>query len=116
MAQQILTLETLHKFDFGKAAMAWQTALAQAVRDITDRPGDQTARKVILTATLKPTLQQDGDVVDAAVDFQIQTKLPAYQTASRPAGVTRNGQLYFQEHAPDNPDQTTFEPLDDNEP
>ncbi len=109
MAQQQLSLETLKDFDFGRSAAAVQLALKKAVLDILDRPGDKSARKVVLTTELRPRVLQDGDVVDADVNFIIEVKTPKWATAPVPANVTRGGALLFQELAPDNPDQTTIE-------
>ena len=109
MARKQLSLDTLGDFDFGRAAVAFQKALEAVVRDCTDRPGDKHARTVELKASIVPVMLQDGDVVDVEVDFQIRSKVPAWQTAARPLNVSRNGQLFFEEFAPDNPNQMTLD-------
>ena len=103
-----LDLSNLKDFDFGKADAAFNKCLENAVRDLLDRPGDKTARKVVLQVELTPIIQQDGDVVDADVNFQCLAKLPAYRTANRPAAIDRQGHLVFQPDAPDNPRQETL--------
>ena len=109
MARMVLSLETLKDFNMGKAHVAFQLALATVVKDLLDRPGDKSARKVILTANIVPVVQQDGDVVDAAVDFTVQAKMPAYQTSSKPVAVDRQGRLFFNDMAADNPHQATID-------
>lgn len=109
MSLQTLSLDTLKNFDFGYAHVAVQEALRKVVMDILDRPGDATARKVVLAASIKPVLMQDGDVVQAQISFEIDAKVPKWSTHPAPANVTRNGTLLFQELAPDNPDQMTID-------
>ncbi len=109
MSLQTLSLDTLKDFDFGKANVAFEHALRKIVRDIIDRPGDKSARKVILTTELTPQLEQDGDVVSASVGFLIEAKIPKWKTQPQPTNVTSRGQLLFQELAPDNPDQMTID-------
>lgn len=104
-----LSLDTLKDFDFGKAAVAWEKALGQVVKDCLDRPGEEKARTVTMTTNIRPIVQQDGDVVDVEVDFSVKAKLPPWQTAGRPAIPSRNGQLFFSDMAPDNPRQTTID-------
>ena len=109
MARMELTLETLADFDFGKASVAFQQALRRAVADCLDRPGDKSPRKVTLTTSIIPLVQQDGDVVEAHVDFKIAAAVPPWQTAKRPVQTTRQGQLFFRPDAPDNPSQKTLD-------
>ncbi len=104
-----LSLETLDKFDFGKASIAWQKGLERVVRDLLDRPGDTNKRTVTLEAVIKPVRQQDGDVVDAEVEFVVVAKIPPHRTHPRPLVVSLGGQLFFEELAPDNPRQSTLE-------
>jgi hypothetical protein len=109
MGQQQLSLDTLKDFDYGKAAAALEHALGIAVRDLIDRPGDTTARKVTLTIALKPLLEQDGDVVNADVGFAVGCSIPKWSTNPKPAAVRKSGHLLFQDMAPDNPDQMTID-------
>lgn len=109
MGRMELSLGTLPEFDFGKASVAFQQALKRIVLDCTDRPGDKRARTIVLTTTIVPVVQQDGDVVDVQVDFSVKSKVPAWQTAPRPVMVTAKGQLFFNDLAPDNPRQTTID-------
>ena len=109
MPKMQLNLETLADFDYGKAAEAFRQALASVVRDCMDRPGEKKARTVTLTASIVPVVLQDGDVVDAEVDFSISNKIPKWQTAARPLAVDRQGRLFFNDMAPDNPRQMDIE-------
>ena len=109
MTRMQLSLDTLKDFDLGKPAVAFEQAMAEAVRNCLDRPGEKKARNVELTVNIKPVLQQDGDVVDVEVDFTIKTKLPPWQTATRPVKPTKRGQLFFNDLASDDPDQHTID-------
>ena len=109
MVRMKLSLATLKDFDFGKAAEHYQEALGIAVRDCVDRPGESKARTVTLTTSIVPLMQQEGDVVEAAVDFKIASSVPAWKTATRPVAVTRQGDLAFNDMAPDNPSQRTLD-------
>jgi hypothetical protein len=104
----LLSLESLHEFDFGKASVTFAAHLKNAVRDILDRPGDKTARSVVMEVKIAPVLHQDGDVVDANVQFLFSVKIPKFSTAERPLIVSRQGDLFFQPDAPDNPRQSTL--------
>lgn len=115
MSRQPLSLTTLENFDVGKAYVAWQQALKRAVLDCLDRIGEKKARTVVLVTSIVPVLQQDGDVVDANVDFKITISLPPWQTATRPVGVSRDGSLFFQELIEEDDRQTTLDDLHEQE-
>jgi hypothetical protein len=108
MPRQKLSLATLPDFDMGKAFVAWQQAMARVVKDLLDRPGDKKARQVVLNCNVVPVMTQDGDVVDAEVDFTIVAKLPPWMTCTRPVGISKDGSLFFSADAPDNPRQATL--------
>jgi hypothetical protein len=113
--RQLLSLSTLKDFDFGKANAAFQSQLTAAVRDCLDRPGDSAARMVVLEVSIKPVMLQDGDVVDAVVQFFVSMKRPKLRTAERPLGITRTGDLFFSEAAPDNPRQPSLVDRDEED-
>lgn len=109
MPRMQLSLATLGEFDFGKAAVAFQKELQKVVIDMIDRPGDDRPRTVTLKTSLKPLVQQEGDVVDSQVEFEITSSMPSRRTKPRPAMIDRRGNLLFSADAPDNPRQETFE-------
>jgi hypothetical protein len=113
MPRTLLSLDTLRDFDFGKAAVTFQAHLKNAVRDILDRPGDKTARAVIMETKITPVVHQDGDVIDANVQFLFSVKIPKFSTAERPLVVSRQGDLFFQKDSPDNPRQSSL--IEDDE-
>ena len=115
MSKMELRLDTLADFDFGKAAVAFKQALAQVVKDCLDRPGDKTARKVVLTTIITPEMAQDGDVVNAQVHFEVKAAVPNWKTAPRPVLTGRAGQLIFNDMAPDNPHQQTIDEEEEQE-
>lgn len=112
----LLSLETLKDFDLGKAKIAFEHALKKVATDCLERPGTKAARKIVFTTNVVPILQQDGDVVDVEIDFTVQAKVPAWQTAAKPLAVTKVGGLLFNDLAMDNPRQRTVdEVLDEDE-
>jgi len=112
--RQFLSLESLPDFDNGKAQAAWQHALKQVVMDLLSRPGERAARTVTLTCAITPIAEQGGDVVDADVAFEIKTKTPAMKTAPKPMATDRQGRLFFNDMAPDNPYQQTIDEASNN--
>lgn len=115
MARMLLSLETLKDFDFGKSAVMFQQALKACVNDIRDRPGEKKARKVQLEVQITPVILQDGDVVDVEVEFMAKTVVPAWHTAARPLGVTRQGDLFFSADSPDSPHQRTLDEVEQDD-
>lgn len=108
MSRMKLSLATLKDFDFGKADVVVQQAMSVAVRDVLDRPGEKKPRVVTIKVSITPVVQQDGDVVDAEVEFEVANAIPKWRTAPRPVLVGRQGDLFFSPDAPDNPRQETF--------
>lgn len=103
-----LTLSTLKDLDFGRPAVAFEQAVADAVRDCKDRPGDNRPRRVTLDFTLIPLIDETGDCNDVQGDFRIKLSCPNRQTKPYQFGLNRNGQLYFSENCPENPDQKSM--------
>jgi len=105
----MLSLDTLKDFDYGKVDAAFRKELANAVRDLVDRPGEKKKREVVLQVELVPRVEQQGDVVEADVEFVVWSRIPKRRTATRPTAVTKQGQLVFNDLAPDNPNQATVD-------
>jgi hypothetical protein len=107
-----LKLETLKDLDFGRPAVAFDSGLADAVRDCIDRPGDKRPRKVTLEFVIGPQRDETGVCDGVTGEFKIKTTLPHRQTKPYSFGLNRQGKLFFSEEAPENVDQTTFDELD----
>lgn len=104
-----LSLATLGELDYGKAAEAFQVCLRRAVTDISDRPGDPTARTITLQFTLTPVCEPSGDCSEVEMEIDCKTKTPAYRTKKLSLGIRRGGILAFRPDSPDNVNQNTFD-------
>ena len=110
MAKMQLTLANLPELDLGKVDAAFTRHLARAVADCTDRPGDPTARKVVIEFQLKPARDQTGDCSTISLEAQIHSKVPAHR--SRTFECTPQGTfLAFNAESPDDVEQRTFTDL-----
>ncbi len=113
MALLQLRLETLKDLDFGRPAVAFEQAMAVAVSDCCDRPGDKRPRKVALEFIITPIIEQEGHCDQVEGEFKIKTVLPHRQTKPYSFGLNKQGRLFFSEHSPQNVSQTTFDDLDE---
>lgn len=116
MLQQ-LSLNTLNQVDYGKANIAFQRLIRQAVNDCIDRPGLKKARKVSLTLTINPVVTINGNTIDCDSvkgSFHLKTTLPNMETDPIDFGIRSNGDIVFNADAPDNHRQQTC--LDEDEP
>ena len=107
MAQVILELDKLGELDMGMAKAAINAELDRLAADLDDRGDDEKKRKVVITITAQ---QRKGLVT---LNVEAACKLPPRRTAdtvARPMRTTGSKSvIVFQEDAPENPDQTTFE-------
>ena len=104
-----LNLKELLTLDGGKVHLAFMHALQQATRDVIDRPGDKTKRKVTLFVELTPNLSEDNAVLDTvSAQFRVKTDVPVRRSRAYPMLPTDEGALLFSEHAPMDPRQTDF--------
>lgn len=109
MSAKTLTLSTIQDLDGGKAALAVNHAIRQAVLDVEDRPGDAAARKVVLELSFKPELTNDTAALDVVtMAAKIKTSIPHRQTVAYPMLPTGEGLLTFEEHSPHDPRQATM--------
>jgi len=109
MAQVQLTLDSLGDLDDGAGRIAINGALAEAVKDLDERGEDGKAREV----TIKVTLEQMAKSRNITIDVQAAVKMPSYKINPTIAEI-RVGQkgkkvAVFQQHAPDDPAQTTID-------
>lgn len=107
---QNLTLANIHHIDNGKVAIAFTQAIRQIITDVNDRPNDNAARKIVLTAEAKPVLDKDTGVLDTVdIQFKLETKLPKRQSVPYPMLPTADGRALFQPRSPFDPRQQAFE-------
>jgi hypothetical protein len=101
-----LTLKNIQDLDGGKAALTFNHAVRAAIRDLTDRPGDKSKRRVLMQVNLTPKLDRTTGALDTVlVQFQVVTKIPVQQTLEYPMLPAGDGVLHFQPESPLDPRQ-----------
>lgn len=115
MSKIVLSLESLDKLDDGRVAIAWRMAVASAIRDCVDRPGDKAVRSVTLRLDVKPTQGDFGQCDGAVGEFQIITKVPVRRSKPYSFGLSNKEGLAFSSESPENVDQQTFAELAEHE-
>jgi len=108
MAIKLFTFAELEELGGGKVAEALRQALDRAVFDCKDRPGEKTARKVILQAELVPVVDDDGQCDTIEMSFQVKDTVPTRKSMTYNFGLKRGGGLIFSTESPGNFNQGTF--------
>jgi hypothetical protein len=108
------TLESLRELDGGKAQLLFEQHVRRAALDCQDRPGDSAARKVTLTVTIKPVLQDDGDCSEVHGTVDVASAVPKHKTRAYSLGLRRGGKLVFNPDSLGNVNQATFLDGDDD--
>ena len=96
---------TLANLDRGAAAKALDNAIAAAVRDCLDRPGDDRARKITLTLEITPVCEVIDNVVTcegAKGCYKVRYRQPDWESRTLDFGVRTSGHLVFSDISPDN--------------
>lgn len=102
-------MNNLNDLDQGKAHTAIQHAIAQAVRDVWDRPAEKAKRKVVVTYEFTPGLDPDTAALDVVnMQIKIKTGIPDRHTIGYPMLPTQEGALLFEPGSPMNPRQGTL--------
>ena len=114
MALVELTLSSLQELDDGRVAMAFVHELKRVVLDCMDRPGDQSARSVVLAFSLKPVIADDGSCEAADGEFKIKSTVPERKSKTYSFNVNKKGHLIYSQSSPENVNQTTFDDVDEN--
>lgn len=104
---QKFTIESLASVDAGMLKAAFESALRRAQDDCTDRPGVKAARKVVITATLEPEVDDAGDSKTINVKFYVEDKLPKRGGRATNMVAARGG-LAWNDESPDDVAQMTF--------
>ena len=113
MARVKLSLDSLMELDGGRAAMAFQHELEKIVQDLDDRPGDKTARKVMIQLSIMPEQTDNGSAVTSEVAFRVKSSVPDRKTTSYRMKIDPIAKcLTFNPHSPEAPEQQTFDEVD----
>jgi hypothetical protein len=110
MSLETFDLDALSRIDDERIRVAFEQALRRCILDCEDRPALNKERKINLTVKLTPTCDETGGIDDVVVAFAINETLPRRQSATYTMKA-RRGQLVFNEFAPEDADQRTFDEL-----
>ena len=80
---KILSLETVSTMDDGRLREAFDQALARCLSDMRDRPGVGTARKIKLTVSLSPNVNDAGELDTVGVGFDFTEDIPKRSSRRR---------------------------------
>ena len=106
MARLRFSLEKLGKLDLGKVNAAFDQQMQRVVHDCEDRPHDQTARKVILTANVRPIVESKGEELD--IEFEVLSSVPKVRSKPYRMSVGQGGALAFNPDLPEDPESQTL--------
>lgn len=109
MAYEKFDPQSLLELDGGRIREAMCQALARCEADMHDRPGVKGARKLTLEITFKPVMGEDGDLDGADVTCQVKESIPRRSSRAYAMRADKRGGLFFNEHAPENPNQRTLD-------
>lgn len=109
--RKTLSAETLHHMDGGNVGLVINHAIDQAIRDVQDRPGDKTVRKVAITLELKPKMhEQRAELEHIATRVKAKPVIPERKNREpyllKPSGT---GSAEFQPTSPYAPEQDAFQ-------
>jgi hypothetical protein len=88
---RLFTLKTLATMDSGRNGHRFNQAMEQIIRDVTDRPGDTSARTLTMKITVKPAAGQEGvcSEIHTTCDFKVAippAKSKVYSMATHASG------------------------------
>lgn len=108
MALEKFSLASLATIDSGRVKVAFDQALRRVEEDCRDRPIVDTARKVTITAIIKPNATEAGELASCDLRVEISDNLPKRQSQTYNMASTPGGLLY-DELSPEDVDQKTLE-------
>jgi hypothetical protein len=111
MGLRDLNLQGLAHIDGGRVDVAFNRHLRRAIEDCEDRPGDRNARKVVLTAILRPVCLQDGAVTDVNAEFEIASSVPKHISRTVECRIKANGRAIFNDLSEDDVEQMTIDEI-----
>lgn len=111
MAKETFGAESLMRMDGGRIALAINNELHRVIEDLSDRPADRTARKVIIQIEISPV--GDGSVADSTkVGFQVKSTVPTKKSRSYSMRVYGGRELQFNEASPSDARQGTLDDIE----
>ncbi len=113
-----LDLKGLSEIADGTVQAAFDQHLQRAISDCHNRPGDDKARIVMVAVLVKPVIQQDGAVVDVAVECEVSSKVPKHISRTVHCQLRRaqgGAMAVFNDMSQDDPRQGTIDQVIDRE-
>lgn len=108
MLREIEGLAGIAELDGGLPDKMFRKELETVMADLHDRPANNTARKVVLTLSLKPVQSETGRLASIDVEIDTSAKLPRRLAP----GVSMRAQgekLVYNDESRDNVDQMTID-------
>lgn len=102
------SIESLTDIDGGRPAAAFLHEVQTAVRDCHDRPGSAAARKVTLTMSITPVVDEDGMCESVRFEFEAKHTTPNRRTKVYEASIDQEGKMLYSPASPKVVDQTTI--------
>jgi hypothetical protein len=112
MTLKFFDLSELDVLDGGRVSVAFAQALARAVADCEDRPGEDKARKILLQMEIVPVKDEEGRCDGVTAAFQVKDNIPTRKSKVYSFGLKAGGRLYYSDENPGNVDQYTFDDVD----
>lgn len=104
-----LSLGNLKHIAGGTVDAAFQHHLKRAIADCEDRPGDKTARAVVLTINVTPVMLQDGAATDVRTECVVKSTVPPHISKPTECRVKHGGRAAFNDLSENNVDQMTID-------
>lgn len=114
-----VTLSNLGEMSGGAVSVQFQRHLARAFADCEDRPGDKTARKIVLEIEVVPVVDQlAGDglpaVIHADITCKIKSKLPDHVSKPTECHLRQGNRAVFNDMSESNVSQMTLDEAQEN--
>lgn len=108
MRQTIKTIGDLAKIQSGLIDELFQQELARITLDVIERPGFETARKLVVELTVAPVAGQSGCLDSVHVSCEVNGKVPKQKTSGY-SMLCGKGELSFNDQSRDNAHQRTLD-------
>jgi hypothetical protein len=115
MAIERLSFEALTDLDGGRVCEAFDQAVARLEADLHDRPGVKSARQVTLTISMTPVMDENGSLEGCDTSFEVKDRIPKRKSRNYTMRAGKGGGLFFNNFAPENPNQRTIDEVIEKE-
>lgn len=117
MALMQFRVENLKDVDGGRLAAVVNMAMKRLLEDCADRPRESAARKLTLELTFVPGYSDPNthDLETVYVGYGLKESFPAKKSGFINCSLRKDHTLVFNDLAPDNAAQRTFDEVDGGE-